>query len=48
MKSVTGMDPGPQDRSVLHGQDGHRSSAIWEGQVCIFRDQFIGINFVII
>lgn len=26
-------DPGPIDDSVLHDQDNHVSSAVWDGQV---------------
>ena len=27
------MDPGPSDRSVLYGQDVHRSELSWSGEV---------------
>lgn len=31
--SNPGCSPGPVDDSVLHDQDKHVSSAVWEGQV---------------
>ena len=32
-KMTTVADPGPIDKSVLHDQDSHVSSAVWDGQV---------------
>lgn len=35
------VNPGPIDGCVLYDQDKHVSSAVWDGQVLLFSQNFI-------